>query len=140
MKSARLRHRWLRGTRQYWKFRGLVWLGRAAHVSLLCGLTAIPLALFVRTPFWIVALAALPLSAAVAAARKFLVSRLFACPRCSRNPTRRQSDGKPITEQKLWRRLENLDACPNCSFAGESPQNPERKEARQRTPEKAQGG
>ena len=44
---------------------------------------------------------------------------LIRCPKCGFNPTRRKADGRSVNPDIMCRRLEKLEECPACGFAGD---------------------
>ena len=110
---------WLRNTKQLWKVDLEVWVGVFGYFSLLLSLFVLaPIAAFLWTPAVYVVAALVFLYFAAQLVVYFVLYWWIRCPACHFNPTRRKSDGRPMSPRILYPRLYKYAACPACNNSG----------------------
>jgi hypothetical protein len=116
----------VRRIRRYWIFRldlvNAVFGMILVPASILSLVGVIISAYFVKPPVLLVfvsIVAAWALWLAVKVLQGLLLFNLVRCPKCGFNPTRRKSDGRWMSPRTLHPRLQQLEECPECGFAGD---------------------
>ena len=110
---------WLRNTRQIWKVDLDGWVGVYGYfATLISAFVLAPVAGLLWTPAIYIAGTLLLLYLAGQFAVYFVLYWCVRCPSCRFNPTRRKSDGRPMSPRILHPRLDGYATCPACNDSG----------------------
>ena len=110
---------WLRSTGQIWKVDLDGWVGVFGYfVTLISALVLAPIAALFWTPAIYLAGFLIALYFAGQLLAYFVLYWCIRCPSCQFNPTRRKSDGRPMSPRILHPRLDGYSVCPACDNPG----------------------